>query len=46
MKKKKEICLRFKGGIYTFATHCATLKEFYATYGGYKRSDIAEWWYA
>lgn len=43
--KNFEIHIRLKGSLYSFNTHCTTLKEVMATYPQCKRrSNIAEWW--
>lgn len=40
-----EIYVRLKGSLYSFNTHCKTLKEVMSTYPSCsKRSYIAEWW--
>lgn len=42
---KAEVHIRLKGDLYSFNTHCATLKEAMQTYPMCaKRSWIAEWW--
>ena len=40
----KFVWIRFRGNFYAFNTHCTTLKEWFESHPGYKRSDIAEWW--
>jgi hypothetical protein len=37
----KTVHVRLKGNLYSFDTHCETLKEVLKRY---KRSWIAEWW--
>lgn len=43
--RNKEVIVRQKGSLYSFNTHCKTLKEAMETYPMIsKRSYIAEWW--
>ena len=43
--KNKEVCVRLKGNLLSFNTHCSTLKEAMETLPQCsKRSWITEWW--